>query len=158
MSANGRRNVDDLLATALAGGATYREAAKAAHVSERTVRRRMEDEAFRGRVADERAELVRHAARLASGALTEAVTTLVALMRDAQGENVRLAAARSLLSFGTQAPDSLTSGLRRHVTISKRDHEAVIDGLIKIAIPLIPEELHARLWATIDAWVKAEST
>jgi hypothetical protein len=102
MSANGRRNVDDLLATALAGGATYREAAKAAHVSERTVRRRMEDEAFRGRVADERAELVRHAARLASGALTEAVTTLVALMRDAQGENVRLAAARSLLSFGTR--------------------------------------------------------
>jgi hypothetical protein len=83
---------------------------------------------------------------------------MVALMRDAQGENVRLAAARSLLSFGTQAPDSLTSGLRRHATISKRDFEEVTDRLIKIALPLIPEELHARLWATIDAWVKAEST
>jgi len=158
MSANGRRNVDDLLAAVLASGATYREAAKAAHLSERTVRRRMEDEAFRGRIAAERAELVRRAVRQASGALTEAVTTMVLLMRDAKGENVRLAAARSLLTFGVQAPDSLASGLKRHVTITQRDHEEVIDGLIKIALPLIPEELHDRLWSTIDAWVKAQST
>jgi hypothetical protein len=158
MSSDGRRNVDDLLAAALASGATYREAAKAAHVSERTVRRRMDDEAFRGRVADERAELVRRASRQATGALTEAITTMVTLMRAAKGENVRLAAARSLLSFAVQPPDSLASGLRRHVTISRRDVEEVTDRLIKIALPLIPEELQPRLWAAIEAWAKAEST
>lgn len=99
----------------------------------------MEDEAFRGRVVDERAELVRQATRQASGALSEAVTTISTLMRDAKGENVRLAAARSLLSFGVQPSDSLASGLKRHVAISRRDFEDVTDRLIKIALPLIPQ-------------------
>lgn len=60
MSANGRvKSVsDEAIVAALAGGATYANAATAAGVSSRTVRRRMEDPDFRGEVAAARRQAV----------------------------------------------------------------------------------------------------
>jgi hypothetical protein len=55
---HGRRDVDEVLVAALAAGASYEEAARAAGVSKSTVRRRMGEAAFRARVFDTRDELL----------------------------------------------------------------------------------------------------
>jgi hypothetical protein len=93
-----KRSADDFLVTALASGASVVTAAAKAEVSERTVRRRLEDPAFRARVDEARGELVRQAvSKLADiGAL--AGETLGELVREGSGA-VRLGAARSILEF-----------------------------------------------------------
>jgi hypothetical protein len=58
MAGSGRRNADEALALALAGGQTLRAAAAAAKVAERTATRRMADPAFRQRVAELRGDMV----------------------------------------------------------------------------------------------------
>ena len=89
--------IERVLVAALAAGATQIEAATAAGVSERTVRRRLEGVDFAGRVAEERATLVtRTAARLGglTGAAVEALTDLLA---PGVPEAVRLRAALGVL-------------------------------------------------------------
>lgn len=90
-----------MLVAALAAGQTYQAAAEQAGVSERTVRRRMDEPAFRQQVDAAKAEmLAQTTARLTSAAL-EAVDTLRALL-GSDMDFARLAAARALLEIGAK--------------------------------------------------------
>jgi hypothetical protein len=106
MAHRGRRNADEALALALAGGQTLRDAAPAAGVSERTAARRMADPHFRRRVADLRGEMVRRSlGRMADG-MSEAADVLRKLLA-AESESVRLGAARSMLELGLKLRDAV---------------------------------------------------
>jgi hypothetical protein len=101
MAARGRKNVDDLLLIAWAGGATIRQAAERAGVSERTAARRLAEADFRRRAAQLRADLVDRALGKLTDGLTAAADTLRALLT-AQAETVRLGAARSLIELAAR--------------------------------------------------------
>ena len=91
-SANGR------LIAALAGGATVAEAARLGGVSEATVYRRRNDDAFTAAVAEARAAMIERAtARSIMAAAAIAVGTLVELLKRDERSAIRLGAARALL-------------------------------------------------------------
>jgi hypothetical protein len=125
MAGGSRKNADDGLVAALAAGASAAAAAEKAGVSERTVRRRLEDPAFRARVDEARADLVRLAVgRLADvGAL--AGDTLAELVK-AGPPAVRLGAARSILEFMLRGAEVDT--LARQVSDLKRQVEDLSRG------------------------------
>ena len=97
MTAGGRSGADVALVAALAGGATYGEAGKKAAVSERTVRRRMDDDSFRRQVDQARAEMLAQAMGRLSVARTGAATTPALLLGKDTPPAVRLGAARAIL-------------------------------------------------------------
>jgi AcrR family transcriptional regulator len=79
---------------------TASEAAAAAGVSERTVRRRLSDPEFKNLVDESRTELLDAAlVRLTSQAI-HAVDTLAGLMKPQEPPSVRLGAAKAILDFG----------------------------------------------------------
>jgi hypothetical protein len=90
-------------AAALAGGKTKADAARAAGVTTRTIHRWLQDDDFRGQVAERRAELLDQAL----GALSEAAGEAVATLREAlsappsqaRATGARVAAARAILSM-----------------------------------------------------------
>jgi hypothetical protein len=95
-----RSATDPILIASLATGASYPVAATAAGVSERTVRRRLADPVFAGRVEQERAVFIeRTAAQLLAGT-TVAVETLRELAQTGPPA-VRVRAALGLLSATT---------------------------------------------------------
>ncbi len=71
---------EDLLTAALAAGATHRDAGRAAGLSERTVRRRLEDDAFCERVAEAEVAYVEQVTKRLTGLAPSAVETMAALM------------------------------------------------------------------------------
>ena len=81
MSEIGRRKGDSGLVAALAGGATVRDAARSAGVSERTAHRRLEDAAFARRVSEARAELIARTVGTLADASTGDGTTLRDLLK-----------------------------------------------------------------------------
>lgn len=101
MSAHGRKNADPLLIAALAGGQTIVAAAKSAGVSERTVRRRLQEPGFRQEVQATRTQMVSEATGFLARASSGAAATLVHLLK-AESEQVRLGAARSILELGAR--------------------------------------------------------
>jgi hypothetical protein len=107
MAENGKEErADARLLTALAAGATVRDAARRAGVSERTAHRRLADPAFRQRVTEARAEMVERAlGQLADGA-SEAVGTLRKLLK-AKADPVKLSAARTILEVGNKLRESV---------------------------------------------------
>lgn len=66
----------------------------------RTVYRRLEDPAFRRRVQKLRCEIVQRTAGALTAAATEAVKTLLELLKVTSPAAVRLGAARSVLEIG----------------------------------------------------------
>jgi uncharacterized protein (DUF3084 family) len=114
MSTNGhgRRDVDVLLASALATGATYEEAGRIAGVSKSTVKRRMGSEAFRQRVAEERVGLIDTLRGQLLAAAPQAVATLRELSASGESDSVRLGAARAVLdlSLGRRRGFDLVQG------------------------------------------------
>ena len=106
MAEFGRQKGDSPLVAALAGGATVRDAARQAGVSERTVYRRLDDPEFSRGVTEARAELVTRAVAMLAEAGTEAVRTLRALLADGTPPAVRLGAARAVLELGTKLRES----------------------------------------------------
>jgi hypothetical protein len=96
---HGRRDIDELLASALATGSTYDEAARIARISKSTVKRRMADTSFRQRVAEERIEVIDALRGRLLSAAPDAVRTLCELSASGQSESVRLGAARSVLDL-----------------------------------------------------------
>src|SRR4051812_1185343 len=90
--ARSREVADDQLAALLATGLTVRDAAKRAGVAERTAWRRMEDAAFKARVAELRAALFADTLEQVNGGLNEAFRELRALTRH-RDANVRKGAA-----------------------------------------------------------------
>jgi hypothetical protein len=85
-----------ILITSLAGGASVREAAVVAGVSERTAHRRWSDPNFRQQVNAAWSEIVRQAVGKFGDASTQAAAVLRELL-NADSDTVRLSAARSIL-------------------------------------------------------------
>ena len=89
----------ELIVAALASGATYPEAADLAHVSPRTVRRRMADEAFARRVSMARGERVAAVTGRLTEVAFEAVDTLrLGLTAEKSVDQIR--AAHEILVLG----------------------------------------------------------
>jgi hypothetical protein len=106
-----RSNADHLIVAALAAGTTNQDAAAAAGVGERTVRRRLEDPAFQRQVLDARSALLEQAIGRMAGATTEAADTLRSLL-NAESENVRHAAAKTLLELTAKGLEQLDLAAR----------------------------------------------
>ena len=100
MAQKGKRNADHRLLLALACGASVEATARQAGVSESTAYRRLADAAFRKELQDLRGDMVRRTAGALTAAASEAVRTLLELMRAQSKGNVRLGAARSVLEIG----------------------------------------------------------
>ena len=92
----------EVLALALAEGASYRTAAEQAGLSHRTACRRMQDPEFRGRVRKIRDRMTQEAiGKLTSGA-SKAAGRLLDLSESAQSEMVSLLASRTVLDEMTK--------------------------------------------------------
>jgi hypothetical protein len=92
--ARGRRNVDAVLLGALACGATFEAAAQKAGVSLATVTRRMQDHKFKKLLNQSRADMVQRTAGTLTAAATEAVRTLLELLKGSGTPSIRLNAAK----------------------------------------------------------------
>ncbi len=100
MAAGRKRKGDTELALALACGAYPEGAALKAGLSRRTAYRRLADPAFRARVDELRAEMVRRAAGMLTAAGLASVKTFTTLQESAASEAVRLGAARAVIELG----------------------------------------------------------
>lgn len=96
MAAGGRQNADSALIAALTTGATIKEAAKDAKVSERTAYRRLEDPGFKAQLSAARDLLIGETVGRLVAATSSAVDTLQELLAD-ERSTVRLGAARSII-------------------------------------------------------------
>lgn len=106
MAGNGRRKGEDAFLVALAAGATVRDAATKAQISERQAYRRVQEPGFRRQVSKLRAELIDSAAgKLADGA-SEAAGCLRSLLLT-EAPSVRLGAARALLEMAFRSRELL---------------------------------------------------
>jgi hypothetical protein len=105
---------DDVLALALARGATRQEAANVAGVSERTVYVRLNDPRFRLRVAEFRRAMIDGAIGKLEVIADKAADVLGQLLEE-ESPSTRLRAATAIL-------DQLTR-LREHVELSERVEE-----------------------------------
>jgi hypothetical protein len=115
-----------VLVAALAGGAVALEAAEAAGVSERTVRRRLADAAFVDRVEAARVEVVDNAVARVSASALAAVDTLRALMTPDVSPSVRLGAAKAILEYGIRlrAESELSerlAAIEEHLGLNEED-------------------------------------
>jgi hypothetical protein len=136
MAANGPSlDQDEIVVAALAAGMSYRQAGSAAGLSERTVRRRMGDSAFRARVAEQRQEHAERVRGLLLNAAPAAAATLAKLAAEAESESVRLGAARATLGH--------VAGQQRSFfdeSVSATEVRRVITEIINIAMTFITEE------------------
>lgn len=103
---------------ALITGATIKEAAKAANVSERTAYRRLEDHAFKAQLATARDRLIGETVGRLVAATSSAVDTLQELLAD-ERSTVRLGAARSIIEQALRMREA--SELAERVT--RLEHE-----------------------------------
>src|SRR4051812_69353 len=90
---------DQLVIVALAQGKTQAAAASIAGMSERSVRRRLQDKDFAARVDAARAEVTSAAAAQLAGLYPRAIGTLSDLLDDRES-SVRLRAAQAVLKAG----------------------------------------------------------
>jgi hypothetical protein len=104
---HGRKNVDEIVLTVLAAGGSPAAAAQQAHCSERTVRRRLQDPAFRQKVDEARAKMVADAVGRLSVIGTLAADVLHGLL-SSHTERVRLLAARSSLELMLRGTETVT--------------------------------------------------
>ena len=81
MSRKGRRNADEQLLMALACGVTVENAARQAGISPSTAYRRLADASFRQRLQKLRGDMVSRTAGTLTAAATEAVRTLLELLK-----------------------------------------------------------------------------
>jgi hypothetical protein len=102
-----RAGADSILVAELARGATLKDAAKSAGVSERTARRRNEEDDFRAKVNAVRSEMLSSAIGRLSDAMAGSAETLSVLAQSAGSENVRLSAARGTLEMAVRLRESL---------------------------------------------------
>jgi hypothetical protein len=100
MARRGRRNADEQLLMALACGATVDNAARQAGISPATAYRRLADPAFGQRLQQLRDDMVSRTAATLTAAASEAVRTLLELLKNPTSSAVRLAAARAVLEIG----------------------------------------------------------
>jgi hypothetical protein len=102
MAQKGKRNADQRLLLALACGATVEQAARQVGISESTAYRRLADPDFLRRLQKLRGDMVRRTAGALTAAATEAVRTLLDLLKPPAPPAARLGAARSVLEIGVK--------------------------------------------------------
>src|SRR5262249_52252040 len=95
-----RKRADDALLLALACGASVEQAARQCGLSARTVYRRLAEPDFRRRLQALRGDMVSRTAGTLTAAATEAVRTLLELLKNSVSDAVRLGAARAVLEIG----------------------------------------------------------
>jgi hypothetical protein len=141
MSGDGRHNGDSALVAALAAGLTCAEAGRVAGVSERTVRRRLQEEDFRAELAMARASLLDRAIGRASDAATEAVDVLTSVMRSGKSDTARISAARTLLQFSSHRHnDPISDALVGVGAITSTEFERILSRVMDLAFDRIPDE------------------
>src|SRR5438445_13644650 len=91
------KKAEDASLLALACGATVEQAARQCGLSDRTVYRRLAERDFRRRLQGVRADFVQRTAGTMTAAATEAVRTLLELLKPASPPPVRLGAAKAVL-------------------------------------------------------------
>lgn len=123
MTASGRRNANERLIAAFAGGSKVEDAAREAGVSESTAYRRLRDADFKKRVADARAAMVSRVVGQLADASTTAAATLRRLL-NADSENVRLGAARAILELGSKLREGEELEQRIAALEEAMEHEA----------------------------------
>jgi hypothetical protein len=102
-----KKNIDDAVLMTLAAGGSAAAAATQARCSEKTVRRRLLDPAFRQRVDEARAKMVSDAVGRLSVIGTLAADVLHGLLSSGT-ERVRLLAARSALELMLRGTETVT--------------------------------------------------
>ena len=95
-----RKKAEDALLLALACGASVDQAARQCGLSIRTVYRRLAEVDFRRRLQALRSDMVSRTAGTLTAAATEAVRTLLELLKSSASDAVRLGAARAVLEMG----------------------------------------------------------
>jgi HEAT repeat protein len=98
-----RKKAEDSLLMALACGASVESAARQCKLCVRTVYRRLEDPDFRQRLQEIRADMFQRTAATLTAAGSEAVRTLLELLKSASPPATRLGAARAVLEMGMKA-------------------------------------------------------
>jgi hypothetical protein len=91
------KKAEDALLRALACGATVEAAARQCGLSESTAYRRLREPDFHRRLQELRADMAQRTAGALTAATTEAVRTLLALLKESTPPAVRLGAARAVL-------------------------------------------------------------
>ena len=97
---------DTKLIEHLGAGNTVSKSATLAGVSRRTVTRRLADPDFRRRVNETRRQLVDHAVGRLAVSMKDAATVLRRLLK-AEGDSIKLGAARTILDLGVSLRDSI---------------------------------------------------
>ena len=98
-------------ALAISSGSTIVEAAERAGISERTVRRRLDNPDYKVEISRLRGKLLDAAVGKLVAATTEAAATMQALL-EADSEHVRLGAAKGILEFGLSLQEALETQTR----------------------------------------------
>jgi hypothetical protein len=125
MAARGRKDVDEALLLAFAGGAGPPAAASRAGCGEKTARRRLADPAFRARVSAARAQMVSDAVGRLSAVGVLAGDTLRALLGE-ENPQIRLGAARAALEYMLRGREQVE--LAEQVQRLQAQVEALRDG------------------------------
>jgi hypothetical protein len=99
MAGGDRSKADPALVVALAAGLTHQQPARQAGISERTVRRRLADPAFKQRIAETRAATIEQATAQLAAARLQAVQKLVQLL-GGESESTQFHAAKAILELG----------------------------------------------------------
>lgn len=98
-------------ALAISSGSTIVEAAERAGISERTVRRRLDNPDYKVEISRLRGKLLDAAVGKLVAATTDAAATMQALL-EADSEHVRLGAAKGILEFGLSLQEALETQTR----------------------------------------------
>jgi hypothetical protein len=111
---------------ALACGATVENAARQAGISPATAYRRLAEPAFRQRLQQLRGDMVSRTAGTLTAAASEAVRTLLELLKSTASAAVRLGAARAVLEMGMRVREAADleerlAALEKAVAESKGD-------------------------------------
>ena len=105
MAGGDRHRADTALVAAIASGATVADAARLAGVSERTVRRRLSDPAFRAELSRAHSAMLESTIGTLAEASTEAARTLRTLLAPSVAPSVRLRAAVAVIDFTRRLAD-----------------------------------------------------
>ena len=101
-----RQKAEDALLLALACGASVDQAARQCGLSVRTVYRRLAETDFRRRLQALRGDMVSRTAGTLTAAATEAVRTLLELLKSSASDAVQLGAARAVLEMGMKVREA----------------------------------------------------
>jgi hypothetical protein len=102
MAGHGRKDTDEAILLALAAGGSTATAAEKGNCSERTVRRRLADPAFRQRISAMRSQLMAETIGRLATLGKRAADELDRLLLSGENDNIKLGAARAVLTYMLQ--------------------------------------------------------